>query len=232
MEVDGCIINDMDTPTTSESYQPAPNPVPPPVTPPAPAMPEPKPSSSHRALWIALVAVIVLAGGAYAWLWLNPGTQTAQTTPSPSSTVSITASPTPDATAGWKTGTDASASYSFRYPEALSTQYIHVQTWPPAIVATTAAFSCAQSATTSQKTINNRIYCVSATSGGAAGTIFTDYLYVTAQGTKLLEMSFSLGYPQCANYDAAGMAACQQERTAFNVDALADQILSTFKFTP
>ncbi len=137
-----------------------------------------------------------------------------------------------DASSQWNsTTTDGIA---FSYPEKLGVQYIRPAQWPPRISVSSGAYSCNQTPPASslperimEMTINGQAYCVGAASQGAAGSIYTDYSYATRIGDRTVTAMFALQYPQCLNYDDQQRTACQRERETFDLNNLADRIVSS-----
>jgi murein DD-endopeptidase MepM/ murein hydrolase activator NlpD len=125
---------------------------------------------------------------------------------------------------GWKTFTDTQQGLTFKYPETLSTVYITPQTWPPTVKLSSGKPTC-----TEPQVVNGQSYCVKAQTDGAAGSTYTAYTYSSAMPNvdKTVALSFTLRSVQCANYDEPKKTACDTERTAFNVDSLAYQIIGT-----
>jgi hypothetical protein len=122
---------------------------------------------------------------------------------------------------------------TFQYPEQLQTKYIFTQEWPPKLlIIDGAGFSCKQGGLgingrpgmTIQKKMNNIVYCIENVSGGAAGTFYTDYTYTFLKDSKLVKLSFTLAYPQCANYDDPQKTECEKERQTFDLDTLINRI--------
>ena len=141
----------------------------------------------------------------------------------------------PDVTAGWKTSSDEVTGVSFRYPEqGFSTSYITTVDWPPQVVLRDEPFVCTQAGSeimqngkTEKYMIGDREYCVTKESEGAAGSIYTNYTYATAKGDKTLVMTFSLRATQCGNYDQPKQSACENERAAFDPDAVSGEIMES-----
>ncbi len=127
---------------------------------------------------------------------------------------------------------------SFQYPEKLTTKYIFTQEWPPTIKIESGNFSCVETPQekssmieiTSQRLVNNRIYCINVKNEGAAGSIYSSYVYTTPIKGKLVSVSFVLRYPNCANYDEEQNQACASEREAFDLDATVDRIIQTVRW--
>jgi hypothetical protein len=145
---------------------------------------------------------------------------------------------------GWKTFTDTKAGISFQYPETLPIEYIHVVDWPPQIQIINEPFVCTEGGSevlsagqTLKRVINQRDYCVTKESEGAAGSIYTLYAYATPidltslpnEGNKTIIFTFSLRMVQCANYDDPQKTACENERALFNIDPIVDQIVKSLK---
>jgi hypothetical protein len=127
---------------------------------------------------------------------------------------------------------------SFQYPEKLITKYIFTQEWPPTVKIESGNFSCVETPQekssmleiTSQRLVDNRIYCVNVKNEGAAGSVYSSYVYTTPKEGKLVSVSFILRYPNCANYDEEQSRACTSEREAFDIDATVDRIVQTIKW--
>jgi len=117
------------------------------------------------------------------------------------------------------------------YPENLSAAYISPVEWPPKISLSPGIFSCAETpaesslpSRTLKRLVDNRLYCVEAVSEGAAGSVYTDYIYTTQKNDQLLSLKFVLRYPQCNNYEDPNKTNCQTEREAFDLDGVIDRI--------
>lgn len=161
-------------------------------------------------LWVVVFGLFVGAGY---WLW---STSRCVVTPMGNNI----------STTGWKTFTDTTQKLTFLYPETLGTQYVATQNWPPVIKLSSDIYDC----TGVSQADGDQIYCVVAQTQGAAGSIYTDYTYTTASQGKLLTAQFTLRYPQCGNYDAAGKTACEQERADFEISDIAYQIVDSIQF--
>lgn len=149
-------------------------------------------------------------------------------------------------TDNWKTFTSTDNGASFRYPENLpasstggSTNYINSQEWPPELlIIDNVGFSCQEGGLginglpgmTIQKKINNTVYCIESVSGGAAGTVYTDYNYTFLRDNKLIKLSFTLAYPQCDNYSDPQKTECEQERQTFDLDVLINRIAESVRY--
>lgn len=126
---------------------------------------------------------------------------------------------------------------TYQYPDKLSTKYIDVAEWPPVIKIERGIYSCAVTppersdvaSTTSQTLVSNRNYCVISENEGAAGSVYSSYVYTTVRGDELIHVSFTLRYTSCYNYDEPQMQECTQERETFNVDPIIDKIVQTIK---
>ena len=137
----------------------------------------------------------------------------------------------------WKTFTDTKTGTRFQYPKELATKFISVQNWPPKIIVSTEKFSCQEGASavwdpgkTTGKVIDGRTYCLTLETEGAAGSLYNTYKYVTEKNAKLVTLTFTLRYPQCANYDEPSKSECEEEQAGFDVDALANEMVETIKF--
>ena len=128
--------------------------------------------------------------------------------------------PTPASNPGWETFSDDSL--TFQYPAQVSTTYISAVQWPPSATVTQGQMSCELNVQ-----IQDRSYCRTTQSEGAAGSVYTDYTYSSQREGGYVSLTFALRMTQCANYDDPQKTECEQERASFNPDALADEILQT-----
>ncbi|HRY76826.1 MAG TPA: hypothetical protein P5524_01535 [Candidatus Paceibacterota bacterium] len=127
---------------------------------------------------------------------------------------------------------------SFQYPEKLTTKYISTQEWPPTTKVESGNFSCVETPQekssmleiTSQRLVDNRIYCVNVKNEGAAGSVYSSYVYTTPRNGQLVSVSFVLRYLNCGNYEEERNQACTSEREAFDLDATVDRIIQTIKW--
>ncbi len=135
---------------------------------------------------------------------------------------------------GWLTFTDQEQKIRFKYPRQLIADFISPQDWPPQVLISTENFTCTTTPETSslpnrviKRLVDDRAYCVSAMSEGAAGTTYTEYNYTTKKDGNLVIVQFTLRYPQCLNYDDPQQTACVKEREAFDLDSLVDRIVNS-----
>lgn len=140
---------------------------------------------------------------------------------------------------GWLAGTDSQAQIAFQYPPSLSAHYISSATWPPKLSVSDEAYACQPVEATSpsftqttQRQLENRKYCITRSTEGAAGSEVTTYHYTTLWQNKLVSFDLILNYPRCENYDQPQQAECQAERQTFDLDALVDKIALSVKFLP
>jgi hypothetical protein len=134
----------------------------------------------------------------------------------------------------WATATN-NGGVTFKYPKELLAKYISVVEWPPTVKVESGSFSCVETPQeksgvleiTSRRLVDNRVYCVNVKNEGAAGSVYSSYIYTTFWKGKLVSVSFVLRYPNCANYDDEQNQACANEREAFDLDATVDRIVQT-----
>ncbi|NCT55007.1 hypothetical protein GW758_03580 [Candidatus Falkowbacteria bacterium] len=74
----------------------------------------------------------------------------------------------------------------------------------------------------SKKEINGNKYCIGASSEGAAGSVYTQYAYITVIGDNVYSVQFVARYPNCDNYSEEESIKCQTERESFDLDILVD----------
>ncbi|MCJ7648244.1 MAG: hypothetical protein MUP85_06500, partial [Candidatus Lokiarchaeota archaeon] len=73
---------------------------------------------------------------------------------------------------------------------------------------------------TAKRSIDGRIYCIESLSEGAAGTIYTQYIYSTIKSGSLITVSCVIRYPQCMNYSEPQRTECENERETFDLDKI------------
>jgi hypothetical protein len=129
---------------------------------------------------------------------------------------------------GWALSTPDAQGMQFAYPISLGTSYISTSTegWPPTAAIVSGTLSCAA---TDKRMIGDRAYCITRESEGAAGSTFTTFTYATMQGTSVASTTFTLRFPQCMNYDDPQQSACTIEESSYDIDGLADRIISSIR---
>jgi hypothetical protein len=136
---------------------------------------------------------------------------------------------------GWKFSKPSDQGVQFMYPDPLTTKFVTTQDWPPIVTMTSGEYVCVKGNTkdntgvVTEHSVGNKKYCVTTSSEGAAGSTYTTYEYVRKQGDFLAHMTFTLRYVQCMNYDEPNQTACKTEQTGFDVDSLADRIVSSIR---
>jgi hypothetical protein len=130
--------------------------------------------------------------------------------------------------AQWRYSHADASGMQFMYPVSLGTSYISTSTegWPPTAAIVSGTLSCAA---TDKRMIGDRAYCITRESEGAAGSTFTTYTYATMQGTSVASTTFTLRFPQCMNYDDPQQSACTIEESSYDIDGLADRIISSIR---
>ncbi|MFZ5390962.1 MAG: hypothetical protein ACOZAJ_01650 [Patescibacteria group bacterium] len=126
---------------------------------------------------------------------------------------------------------------TFQYPKELLAKYVSVAEWPPVIKIETGVYSCkitplevsSMSEITLQRLVDDRNYCLNIKNEGAAGSVYSSYIYTTIKNSKLVKISFTLQYPNCNNYDEEQNKACASEREVFDIDSMVDRIVQTIK---
>lgn len=168
----------------------------------------------------AALIVLALALGAAAWLALRPDAEPPPGTKAPP--------------AGW--GTVEAEGMSFSYPADIGMDYVSTVDWPPSLQVIDEPFSCveageeiARAGRTERVARGDAEYCRTLIFEGAAGSVYRQYAYALSRGQGTALLTFSLRYPQCANYDDPEQTACRTEQETLDVDALADQIARTLK---
>ncbi len=138
--------------------------------------------------------------------------------------------------ASWKTFTDTQRGISFRYPENPVAKYMEAIDWPPQTEVLNKQFTCteagsetARAGQTLKRIVNDRTYCVTKVTEGAAGSIYTEYAYAFPKDDKIVIFTFSIRFVQCGNYGEPEKTECENVRTAFNLDGVIDQIAQTLQ---
>ncbi len=182
--------------------------------------------NSKNLVWAALIIIIVLVGG-YFILHNKPAS-----TPEP-----IVPVVDNDNGGNLKTFTDSASGISFSYPEKLGTTYINTVDWPPKVQLIEEAFAChpagsetSQAGITENLTVNGHTYCVTRESEGAAGSTYTNYAYAFPNNDNTIILTFSLRFPQCANYEDPQKTACESEKNSLNINNVVDQIRGSISF--
>lgn len=139
----------------------------------------------------------------------------------------------------WQYSSTTSQGLQFFYPNELTTEYILTEEWPPDLTTASGTFSCAPGNSTSssglslekiRRTVDDRSYCVTIETEGAAGSIYRSYTYTGAYlSGRLANLTFTLRYPECANYDIVREAECESEREAFDLDGVVDRMISSIR---
>lgn len=139
----------------------------------------------------------------------------------------ITMTPYPG-DADWTYTTPDARGFQFLYPVSLPTLYITLpqEGWPPVVSMENTPLSCANQ---DIRPVGDRALCRTATSGGAAGTTYTTYTYSIEQGGSVVRATFTLGFPQCMNYDEPTQDICKEDQATFDIDGMADRILSSVR---
>ncbi len=106
----------------------------------------------------------------------------------------------------------------------LPTNYISYQDAPPVLVKKEGNAECP----VALQSIGSALYCVQATSEGAAGSIYTNYIFSRyyAEKDTTLAISFTTRATQCANYNEPQKTACETERETFDVNNYADSLFA------
>lgn len=137
----------------------------------------------------------------------------------------------------WKTVTNENG-ITYKYPKELLAKYISVVEWPPVVKVETGIYLCkttlqevsGMSNIISERMVDNRTYCVNVKNEGAAGSVYSSYVYSTAKNGQIVNVSFTLQYPNCNNYDEEQRKACSGEREAFDIDSTVDRIVQSIDF--
>jgi hypothetical protein len=132
--------------------------------------------------------------------------------------------------------TDNATELVFDYPASLAARFIYPQSWPPTLALSNQPFSCIETPAGSslperitERVINAKVYCVKATSEGAAGSVYTTYVYSGFIDNQTINLTFTLRYPQCNNYIDPEKTLCSEERASFDLDSVIAAILTSVR---
>lgn len=190
---------------------------------------------------IVLLFLAALAVGAYYFTRAQPVACTLEAKVCPDGSTVGRSGPScefaecPALSEGTKSVNDEATGVQFLYRD-LATTYISASDWPPAVTLFPQTFACDMNATSSwsggkfeERTISGQSFCVERASEGAAGSVFEQYAYATAAGDRTVVLSFTLRFPQCANYDEPQQTECEAERASFRADSIIAEILPTLR---
>ena len=129
-------------------------------------------------------------------------------------------------------------SLTFGEVEELNTKYISQVVWPPEItlseglelVCNETPMESSVAKRVYKETFNGQEYCITVSSEGAAGSIYTEYSYSTIKFNKLITLDFILRFVNCSNYDEEEQTACITERESFNPTSYIDKIISNVEY--
>jgi murein DD-endopeptidase MepM/ murein hydrolase activator NlpD len=100
--------------------------------------------------------------------------------------------------------------------------YVSAVNWPPSANVLDEPFTCVE-AGSERRMINDREYCITEKSEGAAGSIFTEHIYATEVNGRTLVMTFSTRKSQCDNYPQEERVECIAEQESFKPDQALDR---------
>lgn len=125
---------------------------------------------------------------------------------------------------------------SFQAPKTMSRVYISALDWPPNATVSPGPMQCVEAGEetsdkgkTELRTIEDVRYCVTTHVEGAAGNIYKQYVYQFEKEGKVVTFTTSTREIQCVNYEGDQRFECEEERAAFELDALIHRIQSTVK---
>ncbi len=138
----------------------------------------------------------------------------------------------------WITFVDKIQNVTFEYPASFLTTYMRAFDWPPQVQIVDGSVGCTEAGSeieragrTEKRIINGHEYCVTKLSEGAAGSIYTQYVYAVEKDKKTAIFTFSVSATQCGNYNDLQKIECENERASFNIDSLIDEVIQTLKFS-
>lgn len=135
----------------------------------------------------------------------------------------------------WLFSSKTDSDFTFFYPKNFGTNYISPVEWPPKISSVDDSYVCKEEGKevleggeTTEFYIGENKYCMNVSSEGAAGTIYTNYSFISSIGTgEMARMDFSIKAVQCGNYDEPKMSECLAEREGFDINKIVDQMFAS-----
>jgi hypothetical protein len=130
---------------------------------------------------------------------------------------------------------------SYIIPEEFSFKYVSFQDWKVSIFdnysdnffVVDGEIACEETSPESsfpvraiKKDINGQLYCIKASSEGAAGSVYTKYAYSTVEDDKIVVVSFIARYPRCTNYSEIQRNECQRERESMDLDQIIFDVIN------
>lgn len=132
---------------------------------------------------------------------------------------------------GWVKSVNPDQHISFYHPVSISTQYVEANEWPPEVKVVDGTLDCREQSSgreqTKQIQLGKVTACVSKTIEGAAGSVFTTYLYALPWNNQLATFNFTIRTSQCDNYNSEERSVCLTEQREFNPDELVDKMART-----
>ncbi len=135
----------------------------------------------------------------------------------------------------WILSTDVGQGVSFEYPKTIELPFLGVVNWPPEVQIVNSPYICretvdtAHGATIVEEIINERTYCVTKKSEGAAGSTYISYIYAFPFQNQTARFAFTLKYPQCANYDEPSATECKSQQAELKPLNFIDRMATTLK---
>lgn len=108
-------------------------------------------------------------------------------------------------------------------------KYTNFFDWPPQIETLDKEYSCVITSTTTEVSVDNNKYCKSMVVEGAAGSVYTTYVYSFARENKTVSLTFNTRQPQCMNYDNPKQTECLNEMKNVDVDKVVDKYVFSLR---
>ncbi|MEK7098286.1 MAG: hypothetical protein AAB908_00120 [Patescibacteria group bacterium] len=140
----------------------------------------------------------------------------------------------------WRLSEPSAQGLRFLYPQRLTTSFISAAEWPPLVERAVNKYACKEGSITAadgplketkKNLVDDREYCVTRSSEGAAGSTYRAYEYAFQFGTSTYRIAFTLRFPQCMNYDEPQQSACKAEQSSYDIDGLVDRIARSIQVT-
>ena len=138
---------------------------------------------------------------------------------------------------GWETTTDTVQGMTYMYPGFFGNPHVTTVDWPPTVISKRDGLGCVPTdgtdqtqQTVSRVQVEATEYCLTTHDEGAAGSTYRTYVYELEHGVTTVELSFTMQFVQCANYDEPEQTQCRTEQEGFDPNTTIHQIFNSMSF--
>lgn len=189
--------------------------------------------TSTRTTLIALAVLILFVGGV--WWWLSgSNTIESENNGMVDTTPPLNEEDTRPAGVPADWNETENSLVSFYHPSDFASDYVTTVDWPPQVNVDDNPYACVEAGEeteraggTEEVTVGGNEYCRTVVAEGAAGSTYRQYAYAFSRDNETAILTFSVRFPQCANYEAEESEDCTADQEDFDPDALADQMVES-----